>query len=121
MQYHLSNIKSEEVVNFLKHLGKHIKGNIVLVLDGASIHRSQLVQNFLQKNKRFYVFRFPPYAPELNPDELVWSQTKRTMANTIFKNINELNINVRNELFRIQQSQSLLKSCINGSELPWHI
>ena len=121
MKFHRANIKSQEVIKFFRHLLKYIKGNIVLILDGASIHRSQIVQIFLAKNKRLHIFRFPAYAPELNPDELVWAQSKRALSNTVYKNINQLEIKVKNEIHRIKKSQSLLKGCINGSELPWDI
>ena len=121
MKFHKSNIKSQEVIKFFRHLLKYIKGNIVLILDGASIHRSQIVQNFLAKNTRLHIFRFLVYVPELNPDELVWAQSKRALSNTVFKNINQLEINVKNEIHRIKKSQSLLKSCINASALPWCI
>lgn len=72
---------SEGVIRFLKHLMFCIPGNrkLGIVWDGASIHRSEAVREFLREGaaKRIELVRLPPYAPELNPVEAVWSILKR--------------------------------------------
>ena len=68
---------------------------------------------------RFHVYRFPAYAPELNPDEYVWNQSKRYMANARPKDIDELSENLRVALGRIGGSQRLLKACLHMSTLSF--
>ncbi len=36
--------------------------------------KAHLVEQFLGKHSRIHSYFFPAYAPELNPNELVWSQ-----------------------------------------------
>jgi hypothetical protein len=79
---HVRNITGAEVITFLRYLLRHLRGSVVLLWDGGKIHRHRDVQAFLQQYPRVKVHRFPGYAPELNPDEFVWTQAKRDFANT---------------------------------------
>lgn len=66
------SIKAPQVVEFLKHLLRHIPGEIVLVWDGLLVHRSRMVRQFfaeqLGRNELEYL---PAYATELNPVEYI--------------------------------------------------
>jgi transposase len=68
---------------------------------------------------RVEVHRFPGYAPELNPDEFVWTQAKRDLANTDHDGVVPLTLHVVRSLQRIGRSQVLLRSCLHASDLPW--
>jgi putative transposase len=70
-------IRSMDVIGFFQHLLRHIQGDIVVVLDNAGIHRAKAVQAFVACHERFSLVYLPPYAPELNPIELVWAYVKR--------------------------------------------
>jgi alkylated DNA nucleotide flippase Atl1 len=65
------SLKSPDVVRFLQHLLRHIPGKILVLWDGAPIHRGQVVKDFLTNggSERIWLERLPGYAPELNPDE----------------------------------------------------
>jgi transposase len=70
------NFHGEEVVRFLKQLRRHLP-RITLFWDRSRIHsRSKVVQAYLEEHPEIEVVDFPGYAPELNPDEMVWSWTK---------------------------------------------
>ena len=60
----------------------------------------------------------PPYAPELNLDEGVWSQVKNSMANSRCDNIDDLWVHILEELIKLSLSQTNLRACIHRSELP---
>jgi hypothetical protein len=47
MQVQEQAYTSTEVVRFLHHLLRHIDGKLLIVWDGASIHRSQAIKDFL--------------------------------------------------------------------------
>jgi len=65
--------QSLQVVEFLNHLQRHRRGKILVIWDGAPIHRSVLVKNYVASTKgRIVVARLPAYAPELNPVEYMW-------------------------------------------------
>ena len=70
-------IRSMDVIGFFQHLLRHIQGDVVVVLDNAGIHRAKAVQAFVASHERFSLVYLPPYAPELNPIELVWAYVKR--------------------------------------------
>ncbi|MFF3460745.1 transposase [Streptomyces sp. NPDC002730] len=62
--------------------------------------------------------RLPPYAPDLNPVEGVWSLLRRTMANTAFKSPDDLDRTLRRELRRIQNRPHLVDGCLTATRLP---
>jgi transposase len=113
------NIKSGDVVVFLRFLLKHLRGLVVLVWDEARIHKGRRMEDFLTRHGRLQIERFPKYAPELNPVEHVWTQSKRRMANGSPQGIEELRRTTAEELGRIQDSQPLLRSCLLASDLTW--
>jgi transposase len=117
--FHAKNISGVEVVAFVGQLLRHLRGSVVLLWDGVPMHRRRLVQEFLRQHPRLHVYRFPGYAPELNPDEWVWQQAKHALSNGAPKNLQELGRRLRRSLRRIQRSQRRLWSCIWASELPW--
>ena len=113
------NIRAPQVIGFLQHLLRHIRGHIVLLWDRGLPHRAGIVGCFLRNHPRLHVHLLPSYAPELNPDELVWNHMKRTLANSIPKDTKDLHRQLSYPLRRLRRSQRLLRSCINASELPW--
>jgi transposase len=92
---------------------------VVLLWDGGTIHRRVIVKDFLRKHKRLHVHRFPSYAPELNPDEFVWTKAKHALSNGAPPDIATLGTRLRRSIHRIRGSQQLLWSCIHASTLPW--
>ena len=66
-------IRSKDVIRFFQHLLRHIQGEVVVVLDNAGNHRAKATQAFVQLHERLSLVFLPPYAPELNPIELVWA------------------------------------------------
>lgn len=102
------NVTAVEIVQYFAELLRHLRGQVVVLLDGGSIHRDRKVVQFCRSHRRLHLERFPAYAPELNPEEYVWTQTKQRVSNTCPENRNDLLDLVVNALCDIQQSQSLL-------------
>ena len=119
IHFHFTNITSDEVVAFLHALLRHLRGHIFLLWDGGPIHRRFTVKEFLRAHPRLHAFRFPAYAPELNPDEFVWTQAKHDLANSAPKDLDDLDTRLDQSIRRIRSSQTLLASCITASELTW--
>ena len=70
-------IKSPQIIEFLKHLMRHISEPLLVVWDGLPSHRSQLVRDFVAATEGALVLeRLPAYAPELNPVEYLWRYWK---------------------------------------------
>lgn len=113
------NIRSPEVVAFLRHLLTHLRGHVVLLWDNGNPHKGALVNEFLRTHPRLHAHRFPAYAPELNPDEFIWTHLKGALANSNPRDLRHLTEFLHSPLQRLRQSQRLLWSCIYASDLPW--
>jgi transposase len=70
------NIAQQEVCLFLRHLLRHLHGEVIVLLDNSTTHKGQPLEELLRRHPRLHVEYFPTYAPELNPDEGIWSQPK---------------------------------------------
>lgn len=120
-QMHVDNIGQVEVCEFLKHLLRHLRGNVIAILDNANMHKGQRMREFIKRHPRIKIEYFPSYAPQLNPDEGVWSYSKRELANGRPDNIDELLQAVADSLMKISKSQLILRGCIEHSELPFRL
>jgi hypothetical protein len=67
---------TDKVIEFLRDLLKHLRGNVVVVWDRGSNHKGPLIREYLARNRRLTLEPLPPWAPELNPVEDVWSWLK---------------------------------------------
>jgi hypothetical protein len=47
LQMRERSLRGPDVVRFLKHLLRHISGNLLVIWDGAPIHRARVVKDFL--------------------------------------------------------------------------
>lgn len=66
-------------VTLLRRMMRGRRKPLHLVLDGLPAHKTRAVRAYVDELKGKLTLHFlPGYAPTLNPDELVWSYTKRT-------------------------------------------
>src|SRR5436309_358677 len=84
-------------------------GPLVLVWDGLNTHPSRAMRELIAARDWLTVFRLPPYAPELNPVEPVWSVLKRSLANLVKQDIGQLTALVKTRLRRMQYQPGLLE------------
>lgn len=117
--YRGKNIKSPQVARFLRQLLKHLRGPVVLLWDRGGPHKGGPAREFLRRHPRLQAHFFPGYAPELNPDEFVWNDLKRALANSVPNDLPHLKRLLHPPLQRLRQSQKLLWGCIHASDLPW--
>lgn len=75
----------EEVLKaFETFLAKHPKKKLCIVWDNASFHKGKEIKQALGRGgplERVHLIALPPYAPDENPIEKVWKDTKRAIAN----------------------------------------
>lgn len=80
-------------------LAPTLKKDDILVLDNCSVHTSKLVRETIQKLKLNVIF-LPPYSPDFNPIELMWSKMKsflrKQKARTFDKLIEAVNLAFKN-------------------------
>lgn len=112
------NFKAKHVAKFLQALLRQIRGHIILLWDGAQIHKGPIIEGILRRNPRLHVERFPGYAPELNPTEQVWNDFKGHTANSLPLNKQNLRSSLHANTRRARRSQARLRSYILASDLP---
>lgn len=106
-----ANFDTTRVIQFLRDLLARIRGKIIVVWDNAPIHTSRLVRDFVTRHPRLTVHRLPPYAPELNPVEALWSYLKYgRLANLITRDLAELDDDIANVLIATKHDQKKLQS-----------
>ncbi len=78
--YHLYQGKftADKCIDCFKRFLKNRKRRIVVIVDGHPVHKSKKVKRFIDSlNGELEIVFLPPYSPDLNPDELVWSYMKK--------------------------------------------
>lgn len=97
LRLHEGNVRSEEIVGFLKHLRRHVRGKVTLIWDGLNAHRSVTTRAYIDAQAWLRVVRLPAYAPELNPVEALWAWLKQQrLANVAEVGLDRLADRVRN-------------------------
>jgi transposase len=113
-------IDSEDVVAFLEHLLREVPGRLVIIWDGAPIHRSHVIQAFLTNGAahRIHLERLPAYAPELNPGEGLWAHLKGVeLRNVCCFNLPHLRVELRNAVKRVRRKPRLIRAFFRGAQL----
>ena len=98
MQVQTEAFRGPRVVRFLRHLLRHIQGKLLVIWDGAPIHRAQVVKTFLSDGggQRLWLEQLPGYAPDLNPVEGIWHYLKRVrLGNVCCRTLKEVRYEVR--------------------------
>jgi transposase len=118
-QVHRQSIVSDTVIDFFKQMLKEFTGHLTVILDRARIHKAKKVKAFFKEQaKRLAIEYFPVAAPELNPDENVWSYLKYDrLSNFCPKTIAGLEQTVKRELRKIKRNKSLVASFVRETKL----
>lgn len=111
---------ADKVVGFLRDLLRHLRGKVVVVWDRGGNHKGPVVREFLRRNRRLRVEMLPPWAPDLNPVEAVWSWLKYgQLANFAPDGIDQLDDEVVDRLIELKFDPDLLRSLWERSDLPF--
>ena len=99
---------------FLKQVSQaHPEEFIVMILDGASSHRSKE----LKVSVNVSLVPLPPYSPELNPVELIWNMLRLNyFTNRVFDSLDAATQQAENGLGNMAAKKNAMKSLTNW---PW--
>jgi len=81
--YNNENINGNKFIKFIEELTKNIKNKTIL-MDNINFHKSKIVLEIIEKSGNKVLF-IPPYSPEFNPIEKLFS---------VFKNYINKKVNV---------------------------
>ena len=107
--------RGPDVVRFLQHLLRQIPGKLLVLWDGAPIHRAQPVKEFLAQGAaaRLQLEPLPGYAPDLNPEEGIWHYLKHVeLRNHCCANLAELRLELGLAVKRLRHKAHVLHGCI---------
>ena len=109
-----SGFRKEHIRRFLQHLLQNIDGDILVVWDNLSAHKSHLVQDFIAEHDRLEGLHLPPYAPDLNPVEWLWSYMKTTdLANLCCSDLPSLRHEIRKSFERVRHRPDILLAFVH--------
>ena len=105
-------LTGELFVQLLQKLMHRRKKAVHLVVDGLPAHKKAAVKHYVVSTHGKLTLHFlPGYAPDLNPDELVWSHTKRTgVARRPLQKGEKLEERVNEQLQAVADNPSLVRS-----------
>lgn len=113
-------MRKEKMLSILKDVKKRYGRYLfVLLWDGLPAHKAKIVTKFVESNRAWLTaVRFPSYAPELNPQEYVWSGVKRAdLGNFSPPTLASLHGKVRRTLRKRSKEAPFLKGCLKASGL----
>ena len=122
MQTQQQAYHSEDVVGFLRVLLRKIRGKLLVIWDGAPIHRGQPLKDFLRRGaaKRLHLERLPGYAPDLNPAEGIWNYLKRVeLANRCCADLATLGLALRRAKERLRHKRTVIRACF--TQAGYHV
>lgn len=111
---------SAALIAFLRALHRRLRGDrVTLVWDNLKAHVSEEMRTYLHEQRHWLTIeRLPPYAPQLNPVEQLWSNLKRReMANFCAENLDALRTQACAGLKRLRSTHQLALSFLKHTGL----
>ncbi|MFE7359140.1 transposase [Streptomyces sp. NPDC057543] len=97
---------------------QQLGGPIVLIWDNLNVHKDHRMRAFIDATDWITVYYLPPYAPDLNPVEGIWSLLRRSsQANTAFTDPEHLIRALRHGLRQIQYRSDIIDGCLDETRL----
>ena len=124
MQVHRTSMDAHGVIQFVTHLLRLIPGKLMILWDRSNMHKGQKMQDFLalDEGHRLEVEKFPPYAPEVDPQEFIWRHLKHVdLKNLTNVDLDELWKKLRSATKNLRKRVGLLRNLIHhaGLELSY--
>jgi transposase len=104
------SIHGEQVLVALQYFRRRIGRPLVVVWDRLNAHRATPVLAFVAAHPDDYAIEWlPPYAPELNPEELCNGAVKRATLNALPDSVDELHRLARRSFRRLGRRPETLR------------
>ena len=114
---HRNNIRQAEVCAFFRPAWRRLRGDVIAILDNASIHKGEPLRGLRRRHPRLHLEFLPPYTPELNPDEGVWADSKARLANGRPDDLDVLYQRLHATLRSLERSPRRRRRSVHQSEL----
>ena len=111
------SMDSEDVIETLQHLQRHIPGRFILIWDHAGIHTSGKTRAYLAGHPEILVEWLPSYAPELNPEEHCHGNVKQHLKNATPADKAEMRAMIDRGFARLRRRPDLLLGFVHAAGL----
>jgi len=102
-------IHAEEVIAALRSFRRRIGRPLLVIWDGLPAHRAKLVETFVAAHAADYRIEWlPPYAPDLNPEELCNGAVKQEVLNATPESVDALLHQARRGFIRLGRRPHVL-------------
>ena len=114
-------LNAELFIELLQQMMKYRRKPLHLVLDSLPAHKTALVKKYVISTEGRLTLHFlPGYAPDLNPDELVWSHVKRTgTSRRPLRKGEKLRDKIEEQLAKLQKLPSLVRSFFKAPSVAY--
>jgi transposase len=114
-------LDGELFVELLRKMMRNRKKPLHLILDSLPAHKRGIVRDYVESTKGMLTLHcLPGYAPDLNPDELVWSHVKRTgTARRPLRQGEKLQERIFEELKAIKRNPKLVRSFFKAPSVAY--
>ncbi|CAL9671070.1 hypothetical protein SUDANB178_07452 [Streptomyces sp. enrichment culture] len=97
---------------------QQLDGPIVLIWDNLNVHKAADLREWAAAQAWLTIYHLPPYAPDLNPVEGIWSLLRRGWLSTVaFSTPEHLAQRIRRCLCHIQYRSHLIDGCLTETGL----
>ena len=105
-------LNADKFIECLRDFLASQRGKVIVIMDGHPVHKAKKVQQWLeQRADRIEVEFLPGYAPDLNPDELVWQEMRhKGTSKKPLKKGESLKQRAINDLEAIKNDKALIRS-----------
>jgi len=114
-------MSAELFITMLGQIMRRRKKPLFVILDSLPAHKAKVVQNYVKSTGgKLELYFLPGYAPELNPDELVWNYMKRTgTAKRPLTQGQCLQDRIEADLLVIQNNPALIRSFFKAPDVAY--
>ena len=114
-------LDAQRFIELLRKLMQRRRKPLHLVVDGLPAHKTVSVREYVASTQgKLSLHVLPGYAPDLNPDELVWSHVKRTgVARSPLRAGEKLEIRIEEQLREMQKNRPLIRSFFRAPDVAY--
>jgi transposase len=113
-------LNATSFIVFLKAVLKDVRGKIDMILDKHPAHVAAAVTKFVGKHSdRLRLHFLPGYAPDLNPDEHVWTYLKGMFRRDPIHADEDFDDAVEKSMLQVQSDRALVRSFFGKAEVQY--
>ena len=114
-------LDAQRFIGLLGKLMQRRRKPLHLVVDGLPAHKTASVREYVASTQgKLSLHLLPGYAPDLNPDELVWSHVKRTgVARSPLRAGEKLEIRIEEQLREMKKNRRLIRSFFRAPDVAY--